>query len=329
MRRITGIIVHCSATPEGRDVTVDEIRGWHRQRGFNDIGYHWVIYRDGSIHPGRPGHLKGAHCLNHNEGTLGICNIGGVSADNVLDARDTRTPEQKAALRRLIVEKLAQYPTINDISGHREYAAKACPCFDARGEYASLLEGREAPPAPAIIDAATVRAAQTLLRDKGYPEVGQVDGDMGSRTRGALLAFKHDNALPLTADLDDATMAALVKAPARATAPERSQASLADLCKQGSRTVKATDALKTAGTVGGGAIAAGGLVEQTGVLDKLGQAGDAANQVNTFAAAFRGLLATLGEFWWLAAVALLIGAAWFAWRVSQARIDDHRSGKTA
>ncbi len=329
MRRIDGIIVHCSATPEGREVSVDDIRGWHRQRGFNDIGYHWVVGLDGEIHAGRPERLKGAHCLNHNEGTLGICYVGGVSANDVLEARDTRTAEQKAALRDLIATKIAEYPAIVDVSGHREYANKACPCFAARAEYAGLLEGRGTPPAPAIIEAATVRAAQALLRAKGYPEVGRADGDMGSKTRGALLAFKADNGLPLTADLDDATMAALVKASARAVAPERSRASLADLRQRGSRTIAATDMLKAGGTVGGGAVAVGGVVDQTGVLDQLGQAGDVATQVNSFAAAFRGLLATLGEFWWLAVVAILVAGAWYAWRAASARLDDHRSGKTA
>lgn len=54
MRKITEIIIHCSATKEGMDFTVEDIDRWHRQRGFDSIGYHFVIYRDGSLHAGRP-----------------------------------------------------------------------------------------------------------------------------------------------------------------------------------------------------------------------------------------------------------------------------------
>ena len=73
MRKITEIIVHCSATPEGKDYTVQDIDRWHRARGFKCIGYHYVIYRDGSIHNGRPVEQTGAHCQKHNANSIGIC----------------------------------------------------------------------------------------------------------------------------------------------------------------------------------------------------------------------------------------------------------------
>ena len=76
MRKITEIIIHCSATTEGKDFTVEDIDRWHRQRGFNGIGYHFVIYRDGSIHAGRSKRQIGAHCKGHNTISLGICYIG-------------------------------------------------------------------------------------------------------------------------------------------------------------------------------------------------------------------------------------------------------------
>lgn len=136
MRIINEIIIHCSATPEGKDYTVEQIRQWHKQRGFSDIGYHYVIYRDGSIHSGRPIERIGAHCLKHNAHSIGICYIGGVSKDGKTP-KDTRTDAQKESLIKLIKELKAKYPKAT-VHGHREYANKACPCFDAKSEYKNL-----------------------------------------------------------------------------------------------------------------------------------------------------------------------------------------------
>lgn len=136
MRIINEIIIHCSATPEGKDYTVEQIRQWHKQRGFSDIGYHYVIYRDGSIHSGRPIERIGAHCLKHNAHSIGICYIGGVAKDGKTP-KDTRTDAQKESLIKLIKELKAKYPKAT-VHGHREYANKACPCFDAKNEYKNL-----------------------------------------------------------------------------------------------------------------------------------------------------------------------------------------------
>ena len=73
MRKIKEIIIHCSATREGRDYTVADIDRWHRERGFFCIGYHFVIYRDGSIHVGRSVEEVGAHCKGHNTVSIGVC----------------------------------------------------------------------------------------------------------------------------------------------------------------------------------------------------------------------------------------------------------------
>jgi N-acetylmuramoyl-L-alanine amidase len=136
MRSISEIIVHCSATPEGQDFTTRDITRWHRARKYRTIGYHYVIYRDGSIHEGRPLEAVGAHCAGHNSASIGICYIGGCAADGKTP-KDTRTPEQKRALRALIKELKARFPKAT-IHGHREFAAKACPCFDAFSEYRNL-----------------------------------------------------------------------------------------------------------------------------------------------------------------------------------------------
>lgn len=136
MRNINEIIVHCAATPEGKDFTVEDIDKWHRQRGFKEIGYHYVIYRDGTCHKGRPDSNIGAHCTGHNANSIGICYIGGCAVDGVTP-KDTRTPEQKEALISLLKTMRERYPKAV-IRGHRDFAAKACPSFDATEEYSNI-----------------------------------------------------------------------------------------------------------------------------------------------------------------------------------------------
>lgn len=136
MRKITLIIIHCSDTPEGRNDTIDDIRRWHiKERKFRDVGYHFVIHLDGSIHHGRPVSEIGAHCTNHNAHSIGICYIGGRALDNT--PKDTRTAEQKNSLLLLLKELKLQFPNAV-IVGHRDFANKSCPCFDASKEYLSL-----------------------------------------------------------------------------------------------------------------------------------------------------------------------------------------------
>ena len=130
MRRITKIILHCSATPEGKDFTVADIDRWHRERGFKKIGYHYVIYRNGEVHQGRKEEEVGAHCIGYNNSSIGVCYIGGLDKDTK-QPRDTRTVEQKEALYRLVKRLMDKYElTLMDIHCHYEYANKACPCFD-------------------------------------------------------------------------------------------------------------------------------------------------------------------------------------------------------
>jgi len=136
MRQINEIIVHCAATREGRDFTVEDITRWHKARGFATIGYHYVIYRDGSIHEGRPLEQIGAHCVGHNKHSIGICYIGGCASDGKTP-KDTRTPEQKEALLSLLRRLKARFPNAT-IHGHRDFAAKACPSYDAFREYSGL-----------------------------------------------------------------------------------------------------------------------------------------------------------------------------------------------
>lgn len=135
-RNIKEIIVHCSATPEDKDFTVADIKRWHLLRGFSDIGYHYVIYRDGSIHVGRPEGISGAHCTGHNSISIGVCYIGGCASDGKTP-KDTRTDAQKASLIKLLKQLKTKYPEAR-IYPHYKFANKACPSFDAEKEYNSL-----------------------------------------------------------------------------------------------------------------------------------------------------------------------------------------------
>ena len=133
MRKINKIIIHCSATPEGKPVTVAQIRDAHvRGNGWNDIGYHFVIELDGSIRTGRPLDCVGAHCYGHNTHSIGICYVGGVATDGHTP-KDTRTPAQRRALRSLVADLCRRFPEAS-VHGHNEFAAKACPSFNVAAD---------------------------------------------------------------------------------------------------------------------------------------------------------------------------------------------------
>lgn len=135
MRAIKEIIVHCSATKPSVDIGAKEIKVWHtRDRHWEDIGYHYVIRRNGFIERGRPEWRQGAHCTGHNRHSIGVCYVGGLDQNG--NPADTRTPAQKRALLTLLKELVTKYRC--QIHGHKEYAPKACPCFDAYSEYKAL-----------------------------------------------------------------------------------------------------------------------------------------------------------------------------------------------
>lgn len=130
MRKIDKILIHCTATPEGRHVTVDQVTAWHKAKGYRTIGYHYMVYLDGSVYAGRPEEEVGAHCTGQNARSIGICYVGGIDAFT-LKPKDTRTPRQKEALRKLAADLQKRYPGAT-VHGHREFSPKACPCFDVR-----------------------------------------------------------------------------------------------------------------------------------------------------------------------------------------------------
>lgn len=149
MRQIDTIIIHCAATrPEwGADRPAswkrDEIDRWHRERGWAGIGYHYVIDRDGTLVPGRPVERVGAHTKDHNRTSIGICLIGGHGSGATDAFLDHFTLKQDAALRALIDNLRARFPTIRTVAGHNDFTnAKACPGFKVAGW---LTQWRPAP----------------------------------------------------------------------------------------------------------------------------------------------------------------------------------------
>ena len=166
---IDAIVIHCSATPEGREVTLEDIDAMHKAKGWRMVGYNYVIELDGTVRVGRPLTMDGAHCNTagvsgrpYNSHSIGICYVGGVegykdskgrilpklnSRGNAIP-KDTRTPAQKAAMHKLVMELIEKYP-ITDVLGHRDASpdkngdgkitknewVKSCPCFDVRSEF--------------------------------------------------------------------------------------------------------------------------------------------------------------------------------------------------
>ena len=137
MRDLNRIILHCSATREGKDFSADTIRGWHvNGNGWSDIGYHWVIRLDGSIEVGRPLEKSGAHTKGHNKDSVGVCYIGGCDADG--KPKDTMSQEQEKAWRMIVLSLRTLYGDHITIHGHNEYANKACPSFIVEEKFADM-----------------------------------------------------------------------------------------------------------------------------------------------------------------------------------------------
>lgn len=157
MKTIDAIIIHCSATKVGQNLQAKDIDRMHKARGFNQIGYNFVIDPDGTVEHGRPLSIDGAHCntkgfssQSYNKHSIGICYIGGLDANS--KPTDTRTPEQKAALRELVAKLCREYQII-EVLGHRDTSPdlndngnvessewiKSCPCFDVREEFENFM----------------------------------------------------------------------------------------------------------------------------------------------------------------------------------------------
>lgn len=143
MRNIDLLVVHCSATQASLDVGATEIRKWHKAQGWRDIGYHWVIRRNGNIEPGRPEDQAGAHAEGYNANSIGVCLVGGGNAQG--RGEDNFEPVQKQSLQVLLGMLRERYPN-TQILGHRDLSPdrnrdgvispnewiKECPSFNVR-----------------------------------------------------------------------------------------------------------------------------------------------------------------------------------------------------
>ena len=138
MRLITLIVIHCSAVKPDQMSSVAQIDTWHHDRGYKfGVGYHYVIRRDGSIEAGRPEWMVGAHCVNHNKYSIGVCYEGGLDARG--QPADTRTAAQKATLRQLLTDLHRRYPRAVIVGHHDLNPQKECPCIkNVAQEYADL-----------------------------------------------------------------------------------------------------------------------------------------------------------------------------------------------
>ena len=137
MRPLKRIILHCTATPEGKHFDVATIRRWHvKDRGWKDIGYHYVIYIDGSVHEGRPVEQVGAHTSGHNSDSIGVVYVGGVDKNG--KAKDTLNEAQEVAMVNLIKAQREEHGEMS-LHGHNEFAAKACPSFKVKDKFGWLL----------------------------------------------------------------------------------------------------------------------------------------------------------------------------------------------
>ena len=165
MRHINEIIIHCTATPpnwrEGQRTStkVKEVKRWHTdERKWSDIGYSYLVDRDGTVALGRPVDRAGAHVKGRNASSIGIALFGGKGGTATDAFQDNFTEDQEAALAALVADLRERFPTIDTVSGHNQYALKACPCFSVpdwtAGRKASL-------PSPLVASAPEPRTSAT------------------------------------------------------------------------------------------------------------------------------------------------------------------------
>jgi len=190
MRKIDEIIVHCTATrPDwwtgtSAQVKTNEVRNWHTSKGWSDIGYHYLIDRDGTVVTGRPLDRTGAHVKGHNTGTVGISLFGGFGGSAGDSFADNFTEDQERALLDLIAKLKADHPSITKISGHNQYAAKACPCFSVP----AWLKKAQSPKMKPPVDTDKPAPVRTSAVQSKTMQASVVQG--ASAVGGAVAAFQ-------------------------------------------------------------------------------------------------------------------------------------------
>jgi hypothetical protein len=337
-RPVKRVFIHCSASDNPDHDNWSTIDQWHRKKGWAGGGYHFFIRKDGTLELGRDLEITPAAQEGNNKRTIAIC-LSGLAADRF-------TTAQLETLKGLCHQINRAYQDRVTFHGHCEVSAKSCPVFD----YVSVLEIGEDGILPTVAFSAfakdlhvrdldgteldvqerigitlrqgskgfAVQQLQKALGELGY-FAGKVDGDFGPRTRAAVMAFQADNHLISDGIFGPVSEEALQDAAPRPVAPARTMASLTDLAQGGSRIAKAS----IANTIVGGFLGGGGAIA---VVDQLtGVVSEITGQANAIQALFEthGVLS--------GAVILLAGAfvAFQSWRAGQARVEDHRTGKTS
>jgi len=188
MRQLKEIIIHCTATRAdwwfGKTATekTAEVKRWHMQdRKWADIGYHYLIDRDGTVTIGRPLEKTGAHVKDHNTGTIGISLFGGHGGNAGDKFADNFTEDQEAALKALIISLTSDYPTISKVTGHNQYAAKACPCFSVPAWRAGAKAPTLRPPVPTEVSQERTSPVQsTTLQAAAVQAMAGISGALGA-----------------------------------------------------------------------------------------------------------------------------------------------------
>jgi peptidoglycan hydrolase-like protein with peptidoglycan-binding domain len=336
-RPVSRVFVHCSASDRPEHDSAAVIDRWHREKGWAGIGYHFFIRKDGTLETGRDLEKIPAAQEGNNTGTIAIC-LHGLDIDKFTEA-------QFSTLRGLCLDIDEAYRGTVTFHGHREVARKECPVFDykavlrldARGGLGDLAGAadmirQDLPPALSDLEVLPnrittlrlgdrgdlVRGLQVMLESIGYFP-GALDSIFGARTRAAVLAFQADNHLVADGIVGPLTREVLGASKPREVAPARALATLADLSAGGSRIAQASLVNTRIGALiaGGGAITA--FDQMTGVISQVTGQSQAIQQLFDD----HGLAAGL--------VILAAGAfvAWQSWRAGQARVEDHRTGKTS
>ena len=328
-RPVNRVFLHCSASDRPEHDSAAVIDAWHKQRGWTGIGYHFFVRKDGTLEPGRSLEKTPAAQEGNNTGTIAIC-LHGL-------AREAFTEAQFATLRTLCDQINQVYGGLVTFHGHCEVAAKACPVFSYREVLGidkdgrmSLAQAAMAPVAIPQVDLSEIevlRASAIMLKRGAKGELvkdlqkaltrlgyftGAIDGDFGGRTQAAVMAFQADNHLETDGKFGLLSREALADALPRVVAPERAGMSLLGLADSGSRIAKSSIKNIAVGAILGG----GGLVA---VIDEVtGQAGAIQALFEQHGLVTGGVILAAGVF-----------VAWQSWRAGQARVQDHRTGKTA
>lgn len=336
-RPVSRIFVHCSASDNPAHDNEATMDAWHKERGWSGDGYHFFIRKGGMLEIGRDLAKIPAAQEGNNAGTIAIC-LHGLDASKFTEA-------QLATLKGLCHQINATYRGTVTFHGHCEVSAKSCPVFDyrdvldldSRGRlpvaFAGPVQKLEVPSLEGqgieVLETKVaslkightgelVKAMQAALNRLGY-FTGAIDGQFGPRTRAAVMAFQADNHLIADGIFGALSREVLAAAKPREVAPKRAMATLASLSAGGSRIASASIANAIVGTLvgGGGALA---------VVDQLT---GAVSQVTGQTDAIQKLFADHGLIGGGVILAAGIFIAWQSWRAGQARVEDHRTGKTA